>query len=216
MRGLAGSGLRGRGRWALTIAALLLACSLISCGITSDNSAETTQESTMQTTEFSRLDDAGIQALMASKSVRLDFRNGTIAKSDVGLAEDSYAPDLLAPSGSTFTLEIQGSQGLLTATTDRVRFTTTDTAPDIDLVYYFLTASNLDDYVQLLRDGVRDYGLDEEGTNRWIEGALADPDKKSSFSLGVGNNLGFNVGYDLRYDGTKDVQVIIVTVSATD
>ena len=168
----------------------------------------------MQTTEFSRLDEAGIADILASGSLRLDFSRGAIAKSDVGLAADSYAPDLKAPDGGSFALEITGSGGVLSATTDRVRFTTTDTSPDIDLIYYFLTATSLEEYVQLLRDGVRDYGLDADATERWISGAEADPGKESSYSLGNGKALGFNVGYDLRYDGSKDTQVVIVTVSA--
>lgn len=168
----------------------------------------------MQTTEFSHLDEAGIAEIQASGSIRLDFRTGTIAKSGVGLALDSYAPDLKAPGGGSFELEITGPSGVLSTTTDRVRFTTTDTSPDIDLIYYFLTANSLEEYVQLLRDGVRDYGLDAEATERWISGAEAEPSKKSSYSLGNGNTLGFNVGYDLRYDGSKETQVVIVTVSA--
>lgn len=169
----------------------------------------------MQTSEFSRLDDAGIKQITASKSVRLDFRSGAIAKSGVGLAVDSYGPDLVAPKGDYFTLNIPGPQGILTATTDRIRFGTTDTRDNIDTVYYFLTATNLDDYIQLLRDGVRDYGFDSEVTERWIESTLNNPDKKSSnsYSLGPGTKLGFNVEYDLSYDSSKEVQAITVTVS---
>ena len=112
-------------------------------------------------------------------------------------------------------MEITGPAGVLRAKTDRVRFTTTDTSPEIDLVYYFLTAKSLADYVEVLRDGVRDYGLDAEAAERWISGVEADLGKKSSYSLGDGSARGFNVGYDLRYDGSKDTQVVIVTISAS-
>ena len=43
----------------------------------------------MQSTEFSRLDQAGIADIETSGSLRLDFSNGAIAKSDIGLAVDS-------------------------------------------------------------------------------------------------------------------------------
>lgn len=43
----------------------------------------------MQTTEFLRLDEAGIAEINSSASVRLDFRSGAMAKSDVGLTPDS-------------------------------------------------------------------------------------------------------------------------------
>ncbi|WP_237762411.1 hypothetical protein [Arthrobacter sp. ERGS1:01] len=168
----------------------------------------------METTEFSRLDDAGVAQILASKSMRLDFRQGTIPKAEVGLPDSAYAPDVVAPTGDKFTLSVTGGSGTLNAQTDHVRFTTTDTSPDLDLVYYFLTTESLDQYVQLVRDAVTDYGLNADAANRWIDGALKDPGKKSNYSLGDGNKLGFNVGYDLRYDGSKKTQVIIVTVSA--
>lgn len=170
----------------------------------------------MQTTEFSRLDEAGIAEIKASGSLRLDFRGGHIPKSDVGLPASAYGPDVIAKKGEKFRLAITGSAGTLQAETDHVRFGTTDTSPDIDLIYYFLTANNLEDYVQLLRDGVRDYGLDAEVIERWISDAEAHPDKKSSYSVGDGNALGFKVGYDLRYDGSKETKVVIVTVSADE
>ncbi|WP_104087191.1 hypothetical protein [Arthrobacter sp. GMC3] len=169
----------------------------------------------MVTTEFSRLDDTGVSAILASKSMRLDFQQGTIPKSDVGLPESSYGPDVVAPAGEKFTLSIKGNAGTLEAQTDHVRFSTTDSSPGLDMVYYFLTTENVDDYVQLVRDAITDYGLDAEASNRWIESVLSKPGKKSNYSLGDGNKLGFNVGYDLRYDGSKQVQVIIVTVSAS-
>lgn len=204
----------GPNRWPTALATVALVGGLAGCSISIENPATPTQENSMQTTEFSRLDEAGIADIKASGSLRLDFSSGAIAKSDVGLAVDSYAPDLKAPDGGNFDLEITGPAGVLSAKTDRVRFTTTDTSPEIDLIYYFLTAKSLADYVKVLRDGVRDYGLDAEATERWISGAEADPNKKSSYSLGDGNALGFNVGYDLRYDGGKDTQVVIVTISA--
>lgn len=203
-----------RGRVAVLVATLFIACGLTSCGFTVGEPNNATEGSTMKTTEFSRLDDAGVAQILASKSMRLDFRQGAIPKADVGLPESAYAPDVVAPMGDKFKLSITGGSGTLAAETDHVRFTTTDTNPDLDLIYYFLTTEDLDQYVQLLRDAVTDYGLNADATNRWIDDALKNPEKKSNYSLGNGNKLGFNVGYDLRYDGSKKTQVIIVAVSA--
>jgi hypothetical protein len=206
--------LHTRRRTVLAAAAVVLAGGVTGCGYTIGGQGEPTAGSRAATPEFSMLDDAGVKQILASKSMRLDFRRGTIAKSDVGLPGSAYGPDVLAPAGEKLTLSIKGNDGTLEAETNHVRFTTTDTSPDLDLVYYFLTTENLDDYVQLLRDGIRDYGLDADTTKLWIDDTLNNPGDKSSHSLGEGNKLGFNVGYDLRYDGGKKTQVIIVTVSA--
>lgn len=205
-----------RRRTVLVGAAVVLGMGLNGCGFTireTSGPPHFTPEELADDAEFSTLDDLGIARAQASKSLRFDFSRGAIAKSDVGLPDSAYGPDVIAKKGEKFRLAITGSAGTLEAETDHVRFGTTDTSPDIDLIYYFLTASNLEDYVQLLRDGVRDYGLDAEVTERWISGAEADPGNESSYSVGDGDALGFKVGYDLRYDGSKKTQVIIVTVS---
>lgn len=157
----------------------------------------------------------GVDQVQDSLSVRIDFRAGQILKSDVGLEDSSYAPDLIAPDGQTFQLSIEGSSGTLNAETDHVRFTTTDTMPAIDIIYYFLTASDNENLFEILRAGVDAYGIDSNVVESKIDHIIADSSQKDNFALPVGSNLGFDVGYDLRYDGTKDVQVIIVTVSAT-
>ncbi len=38
------------------------------------------------------------------------------------------------------------------------------------------------------------------------------PEDEGDFSLAPGTSTGLRVSYDLRYDGSKDVQVIIVHV----
>lgn len=167
----------------------------------------------MDSGEFSTLDELGIARAKASKSLRLDFRGGAIAKSDVGLPDSSYGPDVVANDGEKLQLSIRGTEGTLEAETDHVRFFTTDTSPVLTAVTYFLTAETLAEYVQLLRDAVHEYGLDPDAVERWVEETRNDPGHKSSYAIGVGADKGFDVGYDLRYDGGKDIQVIIVNVS---
>lgn len=201
-------------RTVLASAAVVLGLSLSGCGYTIGGPLKATA-APVPTTEFSRLNESGVAQINASKSVRLDFRTGAVAKSDVGLPESAYGPELVAPQGEKYQLSITGSEGTLTAQTDHVRFTTTDSMPTLDIIYYFLTADTAEEYFQLVRDGVKTLGIDQADAERWISGVEADPGKKSNYSQGDGSALGFNVGYDLRYDGSKDTQVVIVTISAS-
>ena len=185
-------------------AAAVLACGLASCGITVGEPTKTTQAGTTQGIVFSQLDADGVARIKESGVMRLDFTGDAIAKADVGLSGSAIAPDVVAPDGTKLALSVQGSNGILSAETDHVRFTSTSSLPDIYVMYYFLTATNLPDYAQLVQDGVAAYGLDS---------TEADPGRKSDYSLGSGDKLGFDVGYELSYDGSKDVQVIVVTVS---
>lgn len=43
-----------------------------------------------------------------------------------------------------------------------------------------------------------------------------DPGYKDNHALAPGNALGFEVVHDLRYDGSSDTQVIIVSVPASE
>lgn len=167
----------------------------------------------MDSAEFSTLDELGIARVKASKSLRLDFRGGSIAKSDVGLQDSAYGPDVVALDGEMLRLTIRGTGGTLEAATDHVRFFTTETSPELTMVTYFLTAETLDEYVQLLRDAVQEHGLDAEAVERWVEETETDPGDKDSHAIGSESDKGFYLGYDLRYDGGKEIQVIIVTVS---
>ncbi len=155
---------------------------------------------------------------MNSKSLRLDFRKGFIAKSDVGLQDSDYASDVMADKrrGEKFRLTVKGTAGTLEAETDHVRFLTSDFIPTLEMVTYFLTTESLDEYVQLLRAAVQDYGLSSEPVERWIETTRNNPGRQFDYSLNVGSKLGFDVGYELSYDGSKNVQVIIVSVSTLD
>ncbi|ALV47182.1 hypothetical protein MB46_18490 [Arthrobacter alpinus] len=205
-----------RRRAVLAGAAVVLGTVLSGCGFTvrrTSGPPTFTPEELVDGGEFSTLDELGIARAKASQSLRLDFREGTIAKADVGLPDSSYGPDVVANKGEKLQLTIRGTTGTLEADTDHVRFFTTDTSPELSVITYFLTAETLDEYGQLLRDAVSDYGLDSEAVERWIEGTRDDPGGKSSYAVGVGDSLGFDVGYDLRYDGGKEIQVIIVSVS---
>ncbi|MEO3781123.1 hypothetical protein ABGB16_30870 [Micromonospora sp. B11E3] len=98
------------------------------------------------------------------------------------------------------------------AKTDRLRLNGMNTGPDFREVTYFLTAESLKDYTALILDGVDRYGIDEESADRWIDSISSRPEDKSAFALGPGESTGLKVTYDLRFDGSKDVQVIIVHV----
>jgi hypothetical protein len=59
---------------------------------------------------------------------------------------------------------------------------------------------------------VERYGIPADPAENWISSTQADPGSKSDFSITSGRSTGLDVNYDLRYDGGKDTQVIIVHV----
>ncbi|QOT19368.1 hypothetical protein [Paenarthrobacter sp. YJN-5] len=65
----------------------------------------------------------------------------------------------------------------------------------------------------LICDWVEAHGIDKEPADRWIEDISAKPEQKSTFAITSGTSTGLEVTYDLRYDGSKNVQVIIVHVN---
>ena len=193
-----------------------LACfALTGCGFTLGGPSTNTQEAPMPTTEFSLLNEQGVAQIKESKSIRLDFRTGALIKHEVGLPDSAYGPELVAPRGQKFLLSIVGSEDTVTAETDHVRFTTTDTMPTLDIIYYFLTADTGEEYFALVREGVEKYGIDRADAENWIDSVKARPDEKHEYVLTPGFSPGFGVTYDLRYDGSKATQVIIVSVSAS-
>ncbi|QDG89075.1 hypothetical protein [Pseudarthrobacter sp. NIBRBAC000502770] len=88
-----------------------------------------------------------------------------------------------------------------------------NTGLDFTEVANFLTAKSLDEFAELIRYGVGRYGADNTSTEDWIGSVSARPDQKSSFAIGAGTWTGVQVTYDLRYNGSKDTQVIIVHVN---
>ncbi|MFE4195749.1 hypothetical protein ACFRJ9_07785 [Paenarthrobacter sp. NPDC056912] len=167
----------------------------------------------MNTSEFSTLDAAGVDRIRTDKRARLDMSSGSLPKSAVRVSDDSYGPEINTQDSGKINLTIVGPSGEITAETDRIRFKTTDARPDFTEVTYFLTADSLEELSALVRDGVSKYGIDAEDAERWIASATKDPASKSDYSLTSGSSTGLAVNYDLRFDGTKDSQVIIVHVS---
>ncbi|MBB6406829.1 hypothetical protein [Arthrobacter sp. AZCC_0090] len=167
----------------------------------------------MTTSEFSALDAAGVDQIRSSKQARLDMSTGSLLKSAVQLAGDSYGPEINTQDAGKIALTIVGPKGEIKGDTDRIRFNTTDARTDFSEITFFLTAESLDSYVSLLRDGVQRYGIDSQDTERWIKSVKDDPASKSDYSLTSGTSTGLDVNYDLRYDGSKGTQVIIVHVS---
>lgn len=162
---------------------------------------------------FATLDKAGIESIKASKIARLDMTTGWLAKESVGLEDGtSQAPDVKIPDG-TMDLIIEGPGGVVKARTDRLRLNGMNTGANFSEVTYFLTANSLDDYAGLIRDGVDRYGINEESADDWIHSVSALPSQKSDFAIGTGTKVGLQVTYDLRYDGSKETQVIIVHVN---
>jgi hypothetical protein len=183
------------------------------CQISGTTTEPTSQGSTMSTSEFSTLDAAGVDQIRATKTARLDMSSGSLKKAAVRVTEDSYGPEINTRDSGKVALTIAAPNGEITGETDRIRFKTTDKRPDFSEVTYFLTAESADEYFELIRDGVQRYGIDSDSAERWISSAEADPARKSDFSITSGTDTGLEVNYDLRYDGGKDTQVIIVHVS---
>jgi hypothetical protein len=162
---------------------------------------------------YARLDEAGIAQIKASKVARLDMSSGQLTKESVGLEDgSSQAPDVLLRDG-VMALEIQGPAGTVTAETDRLRLNGMNTRSEFTEVTYFLTAETLEDFAALIRDGVVRYGIPSDSAEDWISSISSRPQDKSDFAIQPGTSTGLEVTYDLRYDGAKDVQVIIVHVS---
>jgi hypothetical protein len=134
-------------------------------------------------------------------------------KKSVGLEDGtSQAPDVLIPDG-LMELTIEAPTGLIRADTDRLRLNGMNNGPGFSEITFFLTAESLEDFTALIRDGVDSYGIPNESAEDWIESMSSQPEDKSNFALAPGTSTGLQVQYDLRYDGSKDVQVIIVHVS---
>ena len=203
---------RFRRQAAVVLLALTGSLALAGCQIRGTTTEPTSQGSTMSSSEFSTLDAAGVDRIRATRTARLDMSSGSLMKADVRVTGDSYGPEINTRDSGKITLTIAAPSGEITGETDRIRFNTTDKRPDFSEVTYFLTAESADEYFGLIRDGVQRYGINGDSAERWISSTEADPAKKSDFSITSGTSTGLDVNYDLRYDGGKDTQVIIVHV----
>lgn len=192
---------------------LLVPLLLTGCVVPYGGSDATATATATATDGYSTLDPAGIARIKASKAARFDMTSGQLTKESVGLqGGTSQAPDVTISNG-VMELNIDGPTGLVRASTDRLRLNGMDSEPDFSEVTYFLTANSLEDYTALIRDGVNRYGIDKESAEGWIDSISSRPKDKSDFAVGPGTSTGLDVTYDLRYDGSKDAQVIIVHVN---
>lgn len=168
--------------------------------------------STVKTSSFSTLDAAGVESIRNSRTARLDMSSGRLEKDAVRVTKDSYGPEINTRDLGKISLSILAPSGEITAETDRIRFNTTESRTDFSEVTYFLTAGSPEEYFELIRDGVQRYGIAADAAEEWISSTQTDPGSKSDFSITPGTGTGLVVNYDLRYDGSKDTQVIIVHV----
>ena len=198
---------------AVVLAALTCILTVAGCRISDATTNPTPQSGSTSTSAFSTLDAAGVDHIRETKTARLDMSSGRLEKAAVGVAQDSYGPEINTRNSGKIDLTIVAPNGEVTGETDRIRFNTTDKRTDFSEVTYFLTAGSLDEFVSLIRDGVERYGIDNGSAERWISSMEKDPEDKSDFSITSGTDTGLEVNYDLRYDGTKHTQVIIVHVS---
>ena len=161
---------------------------------------------------FSRLDPAGIEQIKKSRTALFDMTTGELTKRGVGLENGtSQAPDVLISDG-LMELKIEAPTGLISAKTDRLRLNGMNNRSDFREITYFLKAESFENFTALIRDGVDRYGIPSDSAERWIESMSSRPEDEGDFSLAPGTLTGLQVSYDLRYDGSKDVQVIIVHV----
>lgn len=161
---------------------------------------------------YSKLDESGIKDIKASKFVLLDMEEGRLTKESVGLEDgSSQAPDVQTDKPIEVIIEAPGTA--ITARSDRIRLNGMNSGPDFSEVTYFLTAKSLDELSTLIREGVGRYGIPSDTAEGWIRDVSAKPDQKSDFAITPGTSTGVQVTYDLRYDGSKATQVIIVHVN---
>jgi hypothetical protein len=205
-----GSSIVNRALAAAIAAPLVGGLLLTGCTVTSGPGTPTAT-ATLARGSFSTLDDAGVEQIKASRTARLDMSSGALEKAAVSVT-DAYGPEINTIGAGKIDLTTVGPEGEITAKTDRIRLNTADTRTDFSEVTYFLTTRSKEEFYELIRDGVRRYGIDGESAENWISSTESDPAGKSSFSITTGYAAGLGVNYDLRYDGSKGSQVIIVHV----
>lgn len=197
--------------------AAAFACGLLLAGCTWQFGRPEPAPRSLAPGAFSSLDEAGVAQIKASRTIRLDMRSGRLEKTGVGLdAKRDYGPDIDTRRTGKLHLTISAPLGEVAADTDYVRFDTSASRTDFREVTYFLTASSLNEISSLIREGVRRYGIDGESAERWISSTEANPRTRSSFSIAPGRSTGLTVDYDVRYNGAKSAQVIIVHVTPVD
>jgi hypothetical protein len=201
-------------RTAIAIALIVATTlTLSACGITVSGPERTTcsSDTAEHTSALSTIDPEGVACIREFHEARFDMSHGTIDKTSLGLRGDEYAPDVSSDDG-LIDLGILGPEGTLVASTDRIRFFTTDTQPDVDRITYFLVADTPEQFFEMLRDGSDAYGIDRASVEDWIGAVSSDGDGVSDYSFQPGTSLGMNVNYDVRYDANASKQIVIVDV----
>jgi hypothetical protein len=195
------------------LAASFVFASLVLTGCAAaDPEDSQTAPSSSSAGSYSRLDPVGIEHIKKSKTARLDMTSGKLTKESVGLEDGtSQAPDVLIKEG-LMELNIGAPSGVISAKTDRLRLNGMNNGPDFREVTFFLKAESFEEFTALIRDGVNRYGIPGESAEGWIESMSGRQEDEGDFSLAPGTSTGLQIQYDLRYDGSKDVQVIIVHV----
>lgn len=200
-------------RWPAVVVIMSASLVLAACSSSDPKSDPSPAASgTSSGSGFSTLDPAGIEQILASKVARLDMGSGTLDKAEVRVADDSAGPEIDAGDTGTIALTIAAPEGEILADTDRIRFNTSQERGDFSEVTYFLTADSPEAYFDLIREGVTRYGIDQDSAESWIASTEADLGGSDDFAITAGTSIGLEVSYDLRYDGSKDTQVIIVHV----
>ncbi len=119
---------------------MLLASLLLTGCVVPYGGADAVTTATVAADGYSRLDEAGIAQIKASRIARFDMSSGQLTKESVGLENStSQAPDVLIPDGM-IALDIEGPNGTVSAQTDRLRLNGMNTRSDFTEVTYFLTA----------------------------------------------------------------------------
>ncbi|WP_445930678.1 hypothetical protein [Paenarthrobacter nitroguajacolicus] len=196
---------------ALAATLLLASLMLTGCAAASPVPTGSTVPSPAAETH-SRLDATGIESIKTLKRARFDMSSGKLTKQSVGLEDGtSQAPDVFMKEG-LMELNIEAPKGLISAKTDRLRLNGMNNRSDFRELTFFLRADSFEDFTALIRDGVDRYGIPSESAEGWIESMSNRTEDEGDFSLAAGTATGLEVSYDLRYDGSKGVQVIIVHV----
>lgn len=194
---------------AVWAAASCFACSLSACGIPIAQPAPSSYGTSV--TGNSTLDQAGIARIKADRVATFDFTSGQLSRGAAGLEDGMQSPTVDLMGKGTMRLTIKGPQGTIEAQTDVLRALIFEGKPNVDVLTYFLTADNKDDFVALVRTGVA-YGIDSKRVEQWVKSLEDYPQGRHYYALPPGYKTGLEVIYDLRFDYDKKVQVIIVTV----
>jgi len=160
---------------------------------------------------FSQLTGVGMAEIADTERIGFDLSDGRLLRSDVGLANDAFIPDV--HPGPMLDLTLVGSKGTLRARTDYVRFGAPENHPEIDVIFYFLVTDTPEGFFAILREAVELHGFDSKRVEEEIDYVSADLTREYEFVVDEGYKLGFGVSYEATYRGPGHVNVVTVTVA---